>query len=292
MKRIITSESVTEGHPDKICDKISDKILDTALEQDKDSKMAVECTIKDDIIFIYGEATTKAKLDYEKIAKDMLAEGESGWDYTPRYNNHALDFIQIDLNSLLYAFECNMSYFAKILENGESELWNNRAEERKALIIKYLWCEERGTFLDRNYITGEWSPVFSGASFFSMMCSVATKEQAASMQKLLPLIEYEHGIACCERHNIKATYQWDYPNCWAPVQHAVVAGLKNYGFLVDVKRLSRNFTEMLENCFDLTGNLWEKYNAVDGTINVTNEYEMPTMLGWTAGVYLYCLENL
>lgn len=230
--------------------------------------------------------------DYEKIAKDMLAEGESGWDYTPRYNNHALEFIQIDLNSLLYAFECNMSYFAKILENSESELWNNRAEERKVLINKYLWCEERGTFLDRNYITGEWSPVFSGASFFSMMCSVATKEQAASMQKLLPLIEYEHGIACCERHNIKATYQWDYPNCWAPVQHAVVAGLKNYGFLVDVKRLSRNFTEMLENCFELTGNLWEKYNAVDGTINVTNEYEMPTMLGWTAGVYLYCLENL
>ena len=71
MKRIITSESVTEGHPDKICDKVSDKILDTALEQDKDSKMAVECTIKDDIIFIYGEATTKAKLDYEKIARDF-----------------------------------------------------------------------------------------------------------------------------------------------------------------------------------------------------------------------------
>ena len=74
MKRIITSESVTEGHPDKICDKVSDKILDTALEQDKDSKMAVECTIKDDIIFIYGEATTKAKLDYEKIAKEVLKD--------------------------------------------------------------------------------------------------------------------------------------------------------------------------------------------------------------------------
>ena len=74
MKRIITSESVTEGHPDKICDKVSDKILDTALEQDKNSKMAVECTIKDNIIFIYGEATTKAKLDYEKIAKKVLKD--------------------------------------------------------------------------------------------------------------------------------------------------------------------------------------------------------------------------
>ena len=52
MKRLITSESVTEGHPDKICDKISDKILDTALAIDKNSKMAVECTIKDNLIFM------------------------------------------------------------------------------------------------------------------------------------------------------------------------------------------------------------------------------------------------
>lgn len=74
MKRIITSESVTEGHPDKVCDKISDKILDTALEADKNSKMAVECTIKDNIVFIYGEATTTSNLDYENIAKWVLKD--------------------------------------------------------------------------------------------------------------------------------------------------------------------------------------------------------------------------
>ena len=74
MKKIVTSESVTEGHPDKICDKISDKILDIALKQDEDSKMAVETTIKDNLIFIYGECKTKAKINYEKIAKQVLKE--------------------------------------------------------------------------------------------------------------------------------------------------------------------------------------------------------------------------
>ena len=74
MKKIITSESVTEGHPDKICDKISDKILDTALELDQNSKMAVECTIKDDLVLIYGEATTDANLDYERIALSVLKD--------------------------------------------------------------------------------------------------------------------------------------------------------------------------------------------------------------------------
>ena len=74
MKYYFTSESVTEGHPDKICDKISDKILDTALEQDKNSKMAVETTIKGNLVFIYGEANTKAKLNYEEIAKKVLKD--------------------------------------------------------------------------------------------------------------------------------------------------------------------------------------------------------------------------
>ena len=75
MKKILfTSESVTEGHPDKICDKISDYILDEALRKDKTSKMAVEATIKDDLILIYGEANTKAKLDYEMLAKEVLKD--------------------------------------------------------------------------------------------------------------------------------------------------------------------------------------------------------------------------
>lgn len=78
MKTFFTSESVTEGHPDKICDKISDKILDEALKQDKDSKMAVETTIKNNFVLIYGEANTKANLDYENIAKWVL--NDIGYD--------------------------------------------------------------------------------------------------------------------------------------------------------------------------------------------------------------------
>jgi len=72
MYKIITSESVNIGHPDKTCDVIADAFLDEALRQDSNSQMAVECAIKNDKLFIYGEATTKAKIDYEKIAQDVL----------------------------------------------------------------------------------------------------------------------------------------------------------------------------------------------------------------------------
>ncbi len=72
MKKIITSESVNIGHPDKTCDTIADAFLDEALRQDPNSMMAVECAIKDDKVFIYGEATTKAIIDYDSIAKSIL----------------------------------------------------------------------------------------------------------------------------------------------------------------------------------------------------------------------------
>ncbi len=69
-----SSESVTDGHPDKVCDQIADAILDEALRQNPHSKMAVEATIKDNTVVIYGEQTTDALLDYAKIARGVLAD--------------------------------------------------------------------------------------------------------------------------------------------------------------------------------------------------------------------------
>lgn len=74
MKTTITSESVNIGHPDKTCDTIADAFLDNALSQDKNAQMAVECAIKDDKLFIYGEATTTAKINYNAIARKILKD--------------------------------------------------------------------------------------------------------------------------------------------------------------------------------------------------------------------------
>lgn len=74
MEQIITSESVNVGHPDKTCDCIADAFLDEALRQDKNAMMAVECAIKNNKLFIYGESTTTANVGYEKIAKKILKE--------------------------------------------------------------------------------------------------------------------------------------------------------------------------------------------------------------------------
>ncbi len=71
---IFSSESVGEGHPDKVCDTISDAVLDACLAQDKFSRVACECYAKSNIVIVGGEITTRAKLDFTKIARDTIRE--------------------------------------------------------------------------------------------------------------------------------------------------------------------------------------------------------------------------
>lgn len=73
-KILFTSESVSEGHPDKVCDKISDAILDACLKVDSNARVACECYISGNFLVIGGEITCKQKVDYKSIAKNVLKE--------------------------------------------------------------------------------------------------------------------------------------------------------------------------------------------------------------------------
>lgn len=74
--RTLTSESVTEGHPDKVCDYISDSILDAHLEQDPNAHVACDCLAKSDLIVVAGEITSAAAIDYEALVREALREIE------------------------------------------------------------------------------------------------------------------------------------------------------------------------------------------------------------------------
>ena len=73
-RRYFTSESVTEGHPDKVCDAISDSVLDACLAQDPMSRVACETAATTGLVLIMGEITSKANIDFQKIARDAIRE--------------------------------------------------------------------------------------------------------------------------------------------------------------------------------------------------------------------------
>jgi len=71
---LFSSESVNEGHPDKICDQVSDAVLDTCLKADPKSKVACETATKDNMVMVAGEITTQAKIDYDKVVRGVVAQ--------------------------------------------------------------------------------------------------------------------------------------------------------------------------------------------------------------------------
>ncbi len=69
---VFTSESVTEGHPDKLCDQIADAIVDAILREDPEARTAIEVTAADGLIHVFGETSTEKRIDYKKIVKDVI----------------------------------------------------------------------------------------------------------------------------------------------------------------------------------------------------------------------------
>lgn len=135
---LFTSESVTEGHPDKICDNISDAVLDAILAQDPDGRVACETTCITDQIMVMGEITTKAKIDIEKIARDVVCE--IGYDSPDKgFDGHTCKVqIAIDKQSPDIALGVDKSYE---LKEGYDDSYNLHGAGDQGMMFGYA-CDE------------------------------------------------------------------------------------------------------------------------------------------------------
>lgn len=226
--------------------------------------------------------------DSDSLARHCLALCESGWDMNPRMEFECYNYVSPDLNSLLYMMEKNMEDFAEILDNGEAKIWKSRADRRRELMNRYLVNGEN-LFYDYNFEKNTLGKVFSVASLYPLFARLASEEQAEAAVKSLGRLEFEYGISACEKHDTDGRYQWHYPNGWAPLHYIAVIGLDNYGYTEDALRIAKKYVCLTEKVFGETGNLWEKYNVVNGSTDVIDGNDgcsMPAMIGWTAGTYL------
>lgn len=228
--------------------------------------------------------------DRASIGRHYLATCESGYDCNSRFEFDIYNYVPVCLNSLLYALEINMGYFAKELDKSENEqnVWIARSEARKTKMKKYM-LDKNGCFRDYNYVTGKLSNDFSCASVFPLYVGLADQQNATDFMARFDRLEEKYGVLANEKNDFEGSYQWGYPNGWAPHQIMVIEAFDRYGHKKDAMRIARKYLTLVDRVFAKTQKLWEKYNVVDGNCDVEDEAQggMPPMMGWTAGAYLY-----
>jgi alpha,alpha-trehalase len=222
-----------------------------------------------------------------------LAEAESGWDYTPRFNRHALNYLPVDLNALLYKYETDFARAAHIAgDEKEVTRWEHVAKVRQTTVDKLMWDNLRGLFFDYNYVKEKRSSVQSLAAYYPMWAGMVSDKQAKGLVKSLKRFEQKGGLATTDmlplgqyRPGAMPT-QWAYPNGWAPLQFMVVQGLKRYGYHEEAERIATNWLRTNLDWFNAHNEFLEKYNVVaPEKPPAKGVYPSQTGFGWTNAVF-------
>lgn len=244
--------------------------------------------------------------DDEKVtvASHRLSEAET-MDFNPRFEGRANDFIAVDLNSNLWQYENILAYFEQELGITSGYDWKALADRRAALIEQYLWSEERGLYLDYDFVNERHSPVASVITLMPLYWQFAPADKAARVRKNLHLFDSPGGLVACEPSLQEINYQWGDDDVWAPMQLIGMEALSNYGYRRDARdvaikwlnTVTRNFLEPVPATYppfkygDGTrhpGFLYEKYTR-EGEIN-DGEYPCSEMMGWTGATFLWALQ--
>ena len=231
-----------------------------------------------------------------QIGRDIIAVAESGLDFNARFKTKdrlmaASEFAHLDLNCWLFAVETRLSEMLNIINKSkESEQFKDLANNRKELINKYFFDKKQGVYVDYHLSDGKHSKVITAASLYPHAMGISNDRESAL--KVLKELELECGVSTAAYRDEKQYYQWDYPVMWGETTFIVFLALLNVGDKEDAKRVMDKYMSTIEKQFELTGLLWEKYDARDGSI-MNVEYDAPPFMGWTASTYeIFALEGI
>jgi alpha,alpha-trehalase len=222
-----------------------------------------------------------------------LAEAESGWDMTPRFDRRALNYLPVDLNALLYKYEMDFARAARIFEDKrEAARWEDAAAVRKATMNELMWDRIKGLFYDYNYVKQKRGGTSSLAAYFPMWAGMVSDKQAAVMVKALRRFEQKGGLSTTDALPLgqfmlgSMPTQWAYPNGWAPLHFIVVRGLERYGYHTDARRIAMKWLKANLQWFNENHTFLEKYNVVSPEKPpLKGLYPSQTGFGWSNAVF-------
>lgn len=222
-----------------------------------------------------------------------LAEAESGWDMTPRFNHRALQFVPVDLNALLYKYETDFGRAAHIA--GKEKLarqWQERADARAQTMNELMWDSARGLYFDYDYVHQRRSHVASLASYVPLWVGMASEQQAAALVRSLRLFEHRGGLTATDALPLQSNMfdhmpmQWAYPNGWAPLHFMTIKGLERYGYHNEARRIALKWLRTNIDWFTQHHEFLEKYNVVHPSrMPVQGVYPTQKGFGWTNAIF-------
>jgi alpha,alpha-trehalase len=229
---------------------------------------------------------------YDINVLDDLAEAESGWDMTTRFNRRCLSYIPIDLNCLLYKYETDFVRAYEIFEDAEAVvIWKGRAAKRARTVRAELWDQEKGFFFDLDYTNGKKSKIWSLAGYYTLWAKLANPQEAKQIAAHLDKFTNLGGLTATARPNelphSDVPHQWAYPNGWAPLHWIVIEGLQKYGFTSEANAIVRKWLETNLRYYERHGVFREAYNVVDHDKEPKAGVYPPQLgFGWTNGVFV------
>jgi alpha,alpha-trehalase len=247
---------------------------------------------------------TNRDLGDPDLSAVLAAEAEV-LDWMPVFGGDVRRCVPISTNVGLVGHARVLAQIARELGIAEdAAVFADEAGQRLSLINRYCWNEKAGLFLEYDYVSRKQLPYVSEFSWWTLWFGVATPSQAQRLVRNLRLIEKTFGISVTDKAypdphtaadyelknqpfkriqelpppaGIPPAYvggnnpmQWMYPAGWGTTQIIIVGGLLRYSYDDAARRISTRFLRLALDQYDKTGELWEKYNVVDGTLVLPN----------------------
>ncbi|GCE13496.1 trehalase family glycosidase [Tengunoibacter tsumagoiensis] len=221
---------------------------------------------------------------------ELMSLAETGLDFCSLFGPDIRDCVPLITNCALVRYAQTLAHLADVLgEKAEQEHWLKEAETRAQLVRDYCWNPEKGFFLEYNYREQKQLPFLSLCAYWTLWAGIATPEQAAYLVAQLTAFEHAYGLTVTD-----VLYpspfpefewvQWGYPAGWSPLHIILIEGLQAYGYQAEAQRIAEKYLNLQVSLYEQTGNLYEKYNVVQGNTQLPHERQddVPPLHGWSS----------
>lgn len=225
----------------------------------------------------------------KSLSPALAAEAETGLDFTPIFGGDVRRCVPIHVNAALVRYAEVLGSLATGLGWREkASIWQREASLRAQRINKYCWDSSKGFYFEYDYVRKKRLPYYSLNAYWPLWAGIASREQARRVIDHLKRFDQPFGLTFTDKpyrspHPEYGILQWAYPAAWPPEQIIVALALRRYGFQDEMRKISRRYIRNVVETWELTGRLWEKYNAVTGGNGVPfDRYPCQPLHGWSS----------